>query len=546
MINKLIFIIAFFSIYCFAVDKVDIEMLRRISAEKSCYIGVNNRLEDTGAANNFFSQKKEINENKTQNPAKTFWKLNELKVYGDCNDCLVKESGSDKCLINVAQFNAAIEPSTIAETVCKDSARIAIIRQIASDIYLAQLAEESGYTENAEVKIQLAERRKLFKYSQQYLNCGSLVFDKNILYSTYQKYFDALFNTKEDVFINIIGSTDSVYIDSVYSWLSAITKNDFSTSAIIRTRPIFQLLPWQRSDWRDLPDTLVTPVDSMYTNEFTRPIKTEYGFFIAQIDAIKKRRLISFEDAYIDLIYLATRDKWLNIDSIKWDQAYQVYQKNKNEYVTPDTMQLSISLLPGFFNYQKMESNIKADNADIPVDTASLHWIEISSLLLPEELQKKIKQYYPGSNINTINGPVYTRYGTLYFRVLTTKQGRKQLSFDQVGYSILAELDREEKKESLLYSDEQERYIDRMLYGNMYYINEISKIQNMCIDEIMQLANNGTIDMSGVEKYKLPKNDCFLYARNQYVIMKINEFQERIDQWVNTLNINMLLLKSQE
>lgn len=458
---------------------------------------------------------------------KKFWSKKELGLKGNLNDCIAFENDSCECLITIGQFNVSIPLMNISKKYPKDSAYIEILNEILSDVYLSKLAIDSGYTTKSGTKEFLAKKKVIFKKSQRYLTLGRIVTDEDILFSTYKKYSKELFSSRDEVYINILGSTDSVYIDSVYRWLQKVLKNES-----LKKRAIKQL-SWQRSNWDDLPDELVIPTDTINEKEFTKPIKTPYGHFIAHIDEVVRHKQTTFEEAYGELVYLATKDKWQNIDSVYEERAYEYYSKNKEKYVERDTMEISLCLLP-----------CSTDITDELIDMLTLKKTNLCSIQLPHEVQDELKtEYNKSKNKKGLIGPAHTRYGTFYFQVHNVKPGLKQYSFDQVSEYVISELKSDEKMGNFVNAKDQKIVIDRMFLGEMYFIDDIAKVQRIDIDKIRKMIENGKIDVSVITNVSSEK-DRLLYGKSQYERMRIEEYQKDINNWVKKLKIEYSLFKN--
>jgi len=462
---------------------------------------------------------------------KLFWTVNELRATGKPDDCIAFDANKNQCMITVSMFNSSIPLKNISKKTPLDSARDEILREILSDIYLSNLAIESGYNEKLSIKELIAQSKAQFKYSQKFISLGRIVKDENTLFATYKKYYKHLFSPKDEVFLNVLGSSDSVYIDSVYTWLcAAIGKSSERKRNSDKINQTLKKLPWQRSNWNELPDELVLPTNAIDVNEFTKPVKTPYGYFIVHIDEIKRYKEISFEDAYAELVYLATRDKWQNVDSILDEKAYEIYTKDKNRYVTPDTMNLTLYLFPYYSD---------STHKNRMPDTLSLKGVRLCSIYLPFEVQEKLKAaYYQTKNRNVQVGPIYTRYGAFYFRVHTYKKGGIQHSFDDVRDYLISEIKADERKDSGANAKYQDDIIDRMFLGQMYFIEDVTYARTMSYDQIMALIESSKIDISAV-KNKSSKNDCYQYGKAQYERMKINEYNENVDNWIKNLQIDL-------
>jgi len=462
---------------------------------------------------------------------KPYWSINELRAGGKPDDCIAFDPNTNRCLVTVARFNASISLMNISKKMPRDSARDEILYELLSDVYLSSLAQEKGFAEKITTKEFLAQNRTHFKNAQRFISLGRMVTDNTKLFETYKKYYRERFSPKDEVYINVLGSSDSGYIDSLYQWLrkktrkkSPESKRDTTNSGIIHK------LPWQRSDWNELLDELVAPTDSIDVNEFTRPVKTRYGYFILHLDEVNRHKGASFEEAHDELVYLATRDKWQNADSILEERAYEVYTRNKTDYVTPDTMELMLYLSPCAGD---------TTGKNLPPDTLFSKGLRVCSVFLPFEVQGMLKKaYYQNKSGKGLLGPIYTRYGVYYFQVRTCKRGGIQYTFDEVYEYIAAEIRADEKRERAGYIQYQDDSIDRMFLGRAYFIDDISQARTMGYDQIMEMIESGKIDISAV-KNKALKSDCYQYGKAQYETMKINEYQENIDNWIKTIRIDV-------
>jgi len=460
---------------------------------------------------------------------KLFWTVKELRLSGKPDDCVAFDPGSNRCIVTVAQFNSSISLMNISKKMPRDSARDEILSDLLSDIYLSTRAMQSGYAEKMATKELLSQNRAAFKNAQRFISLGRMVTDESKLFETYKKYYRERFSPRDEVYINISGSSDKAYIDSVYRLLCRTSVKNSRTRRNKASNAEIQRLPWQRSNWNELPDELVRPTDSIDINEFTGPIKTPYGYFIAHLDEVKRSKGLSFDEAYDELVYLATRDKWQNVDSILEEKAFEMYLKDKSRFVTPDTMAITLWLCPYY-----------SDSTRTPVipDTLASNGLRLCSVQLPFDVQEKLKEaYYQKKNANCLIGLIYTRYGAFSFQVHTNKNGGIQYSFDEVRDYLTAEIKAEEVKNSGCYAKQQDDIIDRMFLGKSYFIDDVTQARTMPYDQIMALIDNGTLDVSAV-KNKSSKNDCYLYGKAEYERMKINEYQENIENWIKTVRID--------
>jgi len=464
-----------------------------------------------------------------------YWSFKDLMINGEPDICIATEPDSGVCIIAVKDFNAAAKLSNIPKYFPKDTANNQILKRILKDIYFERQAQLSGYTKEPDFNYNVSKRMEMYKSANSFFTLGRPVTDEESLWVTYAKYYDKLFCKKEDLSVDIIGSSDSVYIDSLYNWLYQTTKNDSIKTQKEHSAQIISKLPWQKSNWEYLPDELVVPTDSLNESGFTKPIKTLYGHFIARVDKITKIDEISFEEARWQLIYLATRDKWENQDSILEAKAYQIYEKNKSKYVTPDTLIIEAILLPYFDDSTKI---ILSNNKDIKSEFDAKHVKKLSfySTSVPAEIKQIVeKEYNAAKTLNKLLGPIYTRYGAYYFKVKKAKSGRKQLPFRRAYNDIVYEIEKNIKRDSTVLQKEIDNYLMRKATVSIYIKDKLD-INEISDNELLKLIENGKIDIPYSKN--MSSSEKIYHAKIQYKNAKGKKIEQNINEWIKTIKIN--------
>lgn len=482
---------------------------------------------------------KERNEENEKNrfiSNQNIWQYEELKINGAQNECIASDNNSGECLVTVKQFNTAIKLIRLRKIYKKRSAYNRILRELLKDEYNAKLLKKD--TGDSSLTDGLSQYTTYFNNSEKFKMLGHKVTSKEELFQTYKKYYDQEFKAKEDVHINVLGSSDSTYIDSIYKCLY----KEYRNKKKLPYNKIMKKLQWQKSHWDDLPDELVFPTEKTGIGEFTKPIKTPYGYFICSVCDIKRTPYISFEEATDKLIYLATRDKWLNVDSINEAKTYNFYMKNRSEYVTPDTLEMVITLSPYIKDSSYTKSNLNVKKENDKIDSLIDITIKVSSICLPYEIQEKLKNNLKKKK--EVSGPIYSRYGKFNFKIYSLKKGGKQIKFNDVYDLILRDLEKNKEKDSVAFAKDKNEFISRKYYAKEYGVKRYKEIKNLPKNVIMKSIKNGDVDISEtqikmelVTKQKLSDDQLIGIGRDQYEINQIKEEGAKFEEWFQNLNI---------
>lgn len=468
------------------------------------------------------------------------WSFDELRIKGEPETCIASVESSGECLITVRDFNVAakVKHNLIRKIGSLDSTRLRLINDMLMELYFSRKAQKNGYTDKQNLDKEIERSIKKGEYFKKFKNLGRPVSDEDALWETYGKYYDEYFSRKEELTIGIIGSSDSLYIDSLHSWMGELVKDDSTRKQKEESCRILKKIPWKESDWNDLPDELVIPTNSLKLNEFTEPIKTPYGYFIARINKIEIRDEIPFEEAPMKkLIYLATRDRYLNTDSTLEVKSYEFYKRHKHKYVTPDTLKVSACLLPC------LPDSIKLCDSIINKINGNSKKITFYSTDLPENARKGIeKLYQKNRNAKKLKGPFDTRYGVFFFKVRDSKPGGKQLSFENVLDDIVyklqnneGDIDIENDKEDAVLKEAQQEYLKTQVLAGMYMNQELNT-KRKSQEEIWNLIQKGEIDISNFKDR--PKNEIVLLAMEKYDENVKNHVENNREKWLNAIVIN--------
>jgi hypothetical protein len=133
---------------------------------------------------------------------------------------------SSSCLLSVKRYNDFVKYISIPQLVSLDTARAQAVRSILKDLYMVKKARSTGYvTSNScafqkkEWMLGLSKSLKIKKLT------GRPVVDVHMLWRAYSTYYDAFFTRRQYQFFSLIGSDDSLYIDSIARSLRGINQD---------------------------------------------------------------------------------------------------------------------------------------------------------------------------------------------------------------------------------------------------------------------------------------------------------------------------------
>jgi hypothetical protein len=176
--------------------------------------------------------------------------------------------------------------------------------------------------------------------------------------------------------------------------------------------------------------------DRLNVGQCSLPLHTSLGYFLVRLVKAVPTREISFKEAHLRLVYLATRDKFLDMDSLVDALAKKYYSANIAQFRLPDTMAIRAWLLPRSESRQSGMVDHKG-RKPVVVDTARFKSMEISSLALTSELRIALQGRVRQDSTTNFFGPLSDRNGRWYFQVRSRKPAIGVLPFRLVRKDIL-------------------------------------------------------------------------------------------------------------
>lgn len=480
--------------------------------------------------------------------ARAVWPVEEIKINGPGEECIAVIAENDSCVVTVQEFNNALFFIKMLKKFPLFNARKKVLKQLLSNKITAMQAHLSGLTEKENVRDKIQRWLYGKHLSESLRTMGSPVMNHKVVWEIYKSYYDQLFSSYEKVTLDIIGSTDSLWIDSIYQKVL----NPESKDTVIKKRGKCYKqcddLPCIRLESMRLPEIIVSPTDSLGEGEFTRPIKTPFGFFICLVVNVEKVKNLSFGEAQNQCVYIATRMKYLEtMDTLVNEKAYQYYGKNLSQFTTPDTMVIQAWLLP-VGNKDAGTIDNKIDSTKIYLtDTLSFRSMIISTLSLPEDERLKLEKKYSEAKKNrkTVDliGPIQGVLGTWYFKIKHIKSGGSKIPFSLVKREIIDIL---YKPYLEMNADATNEDIKKLKleagFSKMYVSNMMNEVENLSEGDIQEKIDNGEIDTSSFD----PESTDEMKVEEAREILNMQQYkkqQKMVQEWISSIQVNEEILK---
>ncbi len=470
------------------------------------------------------------------------WPVNEIAVNADSQLCLVINPDNRECIVTVNEFNNFLSLHRIQRRIRLETARRLALRELLTDLHLADRAEKAGIParkELMEAEEQWVEKRLLWR-EHAYLT--ETIDDDRLLNSTYDKYYDRFFREKKLMTVGIIGSTDSLFIDSLYR---DIQKKEADTVPS-RKRSYTNSLPWVILPSADLPDTIISAIDTLKQKQ-SCVLKTPFGFFICRIFNVRRQREISFKQARDKLVYLILTERTISQGKPDSILALEYYLKNNNKFITPDTLIVRAWLVPLIDTLTLREMDKKKLQQMISRDTTCFRPRVIGSESLPYIVADELLSRLVGKkDKQTLIGPLTSHFGTWYFSIQKVIAGRKKIPFASAREMIYNELEIQSFPfDSILKTEAGIRAKEQLVLAGAYrkYANNNleKEIADIPDKDIQKLIENKMIKISYANK-GTPDKRLLNIARQMISEKKIQQDQAKINEWIESLVIDRELL----
>lgn len=355
------------------------------------------------------------------------WPLEEIQVQGDAGECLAWMRGD--CFVSVQEYNAAAAQYRLQASLPLDSARAAVLKWYLLQKNLAEKDREPGLYQNPDsILYAQKQKRQATRWIQMARRFGVPVQDIHILKSLYGMHYREYFAPWQEATLSLIGSSDSAYLDSLHQVLAAWDLRSGGKRVLDGKTIKEPSLPWISFKENELPGELVAVTDSFHVGQFSAPFRARFGFFMVRLSKLVSHKEISFDDAVPHLVFLATRNKFLEMDSVLEAQARRYYKDHKADYALPDTVKLLGWLLPQHTPWEGRPPLAGRGRAFL-ADTAYVKSFALSSLTLPREIQLQLQVLARANPRQAFFGPLSNRYGKWYFRIRSRKPAHDTIPY---------------------------------------------------------------------------------------------------------------------
>jgi len=436
-------------------------------------------------------------------PPKEFWPTAELQIPRERTACLAWLEGG--CYVTVDEFNGAAGQFQFLRELPLDSARIGVLSKYA----LAKHAADKGMADNPdmitrEMLPRIKKAREFDRSLKMAREFGIPEMNESALRDAYSKYYRRYFRPREDVTLSLIGSSDSTYIDSLHAVLvrwrgDTVLRNGKPIPAEVEPP-----LPWISLLESDLPPELVAPTDSFWVGDFTAPIRTSYGFFIVRLTQVVPVKGVSFDDAIGKLTYLATRDNFLELDSLAEVKFRQYYDRHPQEFLLPDTLELRAWLAPAPTDSQaKGKPPIR-----VPPDTLRFRPLRLSSLVLPDPLRIELQNAVRKERRKAFFGPFDGPYGRWHFDVKRVRRAEGRLPYAIARQAIREKIsDPPKPYKDTLTSDATQDEVLLKVVAARTFLRDREDAQRLEIDrEFEERLRSGAIDTARIPEGEERRN----------------------------------------
>ena len=453
--------------------------------------------------------------------SRQMWPLESMRLLGAPDECLANLRG--ECWATLEEYNAVLGEIRIPRGLPLDTAKAEALREYLFQKQFAKNGSDRRGEGNADSIVESVKARKSRKeWHDRTEGMGRLVMDEAILRATYDRNYRELFQPRLEAAVEVIGSSDSIYVNSAYRALARWEMEAAAARKEGRMPSEEPALPWIPFKEADLPRELSARTDSLQPGGFTRPVNTRLGFFLARVRQIRRLREVSFEEAFPRLVFLATRDKFLRMDSVVAAKSLKYYNAHREEFRIPDTLELTAWLVPYRLDGKGMSKRYLL-SSDPGKDTARFAPRKISSLWLAEGWRNRIqglakrKPVMARKDSKPFFGPLKGEYGQWYFRVDKAKKAGGFRSFAAARNEILEQLTAPEREPDTLASDSAKNAV--LLTLGMAWANKwrgSSKLDSLTDGELQKMIESGKLDTAGLPK-GLDKEQVIALSKQRWV-----------------------------
>jgi hypothetical protein len=464
------------------------------------------------------------------------WPLNKIRLKLNPNLCVAKDQ--NKCIITVERFNAFLSICPVRQSLQLDSARKQVLVDFLNSAYISNMSSGDTLLNNDSL---MQEREAHFE--KVLISNKTRFYDKisdpELYKRTYEKYFQRFFAEKSIKTIGIIGSSDSLYIDSIYHVISDYGKHPSSNSS--NKIRFLKSLPWHQVSSQILPDTLITLLDTQHIQDISF-LKTHFGFFLCRMINRKRKKEISFNEAGNILTYLIHEEKLRSQGKPDSVCMLEYYNQHKKQFVSPDTIIAQQWIVPYRDSIDFYSLDAQKQKACIIVDTSSFVPLNISSCDLPPEI--RVKLYNNIETDKNFIGPLFCSIGTFYFLIHEIKKGGQLIPYNTVKENIKNNLMVQNLPFDSLFNTEIGAQLkEQQVFAKAYQLEMLQNFEKASDEDVLKWVKKEKKNTNGIVDTTIISKNLNLYRR-KFIMHKTEQAQKNINEWISSLDINYSVLFS--
>ncbi len=332
-----------------------------------------------------------------------------IRVQADSNACLAKHQQRGTCLISTADFNrfaGTVEPDGDMSEDRVKTVRRAMLKELLRPDFLSDRLAEAGMTDSV-AEAGVAEEKKIWEEAAKNIGQRKL----RDLYARYR----GLFAAKEERTYEVLASTDSALVDSLYHLASRASGGDSMAAGAVGRNA----LPWARVADSLLPASLATAGGKLRKWRCSPPLRWGAGWAVLRPAVVNRTAATNFVDALPNLVGFAS---YAPPDSARTTAAALAYYNERpREFASPDTLTLEARLNPG----AEGDSGVLRPAAPL----------RLSAAVLPADVRLWLRSR-DSLRAGMTLGPKQVGMGWWSFRVLEARPGKGGRAFAQVRDSL--------------------------------------------------------------------------------------------------------------
>lgn len=458
-----------------------------------------------------------------------WWTTADLSVAADDDACIASTSGDNSCIATVGEFNSFLEMHPYKKKTEKRIARELTLKNLLKDYYFTKEGQKNKLEITSDQHLAYMKFIEAKLYSRKNKQNIDKISEDELM-SVYEKYFSRFFSSQKLQTVALIGSSDSLFIDSLYLVLLQTNHLD-GPDRLSKKKNIISSLPWILSRSDNLPDTIVSAIDSLRSQEFCLQ-HNPFGHFIFRIVANERKLEIRPEEARPKLIYLATEEKKRSNGKPDSIRAKNYYSSHQDKFKTPDTLHVKTWLIPANTDEPCSECLQK--------DTTFFNSISTNSYNLPPEVESYLLAGFKNNKNDNFIGPFQSRFGTWYFQIKNYRNGGIILPFDSVKSQVYDDLLINDLPfDSIMKTKTGQNLINREMYTKALFEHFTEEIDSIPTNEIKKFIRKNSDE---TKKNNRIWERTIHNARQTLRSEKVEQSLQNSLEWIKSLSINKDLL----